>query len=230
MKIGDFIKNLAYGATMAIMFAAGPVVRAGPIDHLHTIGFAKGYQSFGLSIGGSNVPTGGFHGTWNSEDITFWCIELTQYFGFSHNYSDYKPSPGSDATMTLLGRLFAEAFGDALTSRANSAAFQLAIWEIVNDGSSLTNLDLGAGTFRVLNNRGNVTAVAQAQTWLRNLGQFSDTYDLVLLRSPSHQDFVTFGESFPQFDAPEPVPFALILLGLVAMGVVRRVADRRASA
>src|SRR5262249_33526569 len=132
-------------------------------DTLGTTGYAKGSEGFNLSLGG-NVNAGGFAGTWNAGAIVFWCIELTQYFGFGGSYSDYQATIPNDPKFTLLGQLFNEAYGQATSDQMHSAAFQLAIWEIVYD----PDLDLKAGTFKVLS--GDAPTIALAQLWLDNLG------------------------------------------------------------
>ena len=201
------------GAAAAIVLCTAPMATADPFG---TQGYVAGSESFLLSIGG-NVSAGGFAGTWNGQAITFWCIELTQYFGFGNTYTDYLADV---AVMPLLARLFNEAYGMATVDAAHSAAFQLAICEIVYDPG---NLDLapGAGVFSVLS--GNPGAVSIAQGWLGNLGNFPGTYDLVLLRSPEHQDFVTFGVPFASLlRVPEPAPLALLVMSFLAMFVVLR--------
>lgn len=193
-------------------------------DTLGTTGYAAGAQSFGLSIGGS-PSAGGFAGTWNAADIIFWCVELTQYFGFGGSYSDYTPSLPDNATFTMLGQLFHEAYGEATLDATHSAAFQLAIWEIVYDSG---NLNLGGGAFQVLNNNGNPETVALAQSWLANLGNFTDNYDLFLLSSASHQDFITFGRPFlPRLSVPEPASLLLVALAILAMAFALRRRPRR---
>jgi hypothetical protein len=199
-----------------------PVAIADPVDHLHPQGYAIGSQAFGLSIGGE-VRAGGFKGTWDAQQIIFWCIELTQYFGFGGDYTDYVPSEPDNATMTMLGQLFSEAYGSATSDEQHSAAFQLAIWEIVYDP---LNLNLTGGTFQVT--KGNAATVALAQQWLNNLAAFTDTYELYILHSAYSQDFVTFGRPFG-LRVPEPGTIALIAIALLGVWAVGLRARRRPS-
>ncbi len=189
-------------------------------DVLGTTGFKAGSQSFGLSLNGSssNVSAGGYTGTWNSSAIVFWCIELTQYFGFGGNYTDYTASLPGNSSFGMLGQLFNEAYGTTTDAR-HSAAFQLAIWEIIYDG----DLDLHAGGFHVTS--GDAATITLAQGWLNALGNFSDTYNLVWLHSDSHQDFVTFGRPFVDLRSTvdEPAPLALLAAALVVAFAGRRI-------
>jgi len=210
------------GAAALSVCLISPAV-ADPVNELIPQGFVKGSQSFNLSIGG-NVSAGGFKGTWDAQSIIFWCIELTQYFGFGGDYTNYVPSEPDNTTMTLLGKLFSEAYGSATSDEAHSAAFQLAIWEIVYDP---LNLNLSGGSFKVLS--GNAGTVALAQGWLDNLAQYTDTYHLFVLHSPTAQDFITTGgPNIPRLSVvPEPGTIALLAVGLIAIWFVAGGARRR---
>lgn len=218
-------KALARRAVIAGVFAAAtsvvPIANAGA---LIGTGYANGSQTFGLHYPPSHTGSpaaGGFVGTWNGDPLHFWCAELTQTFSFNHLPAyDYTASIPNDATFTMLGQLFNEGYATALDSTKNSAAFQLAIWEILYDG----DLDLGAGDFRVTNANGHADTVQAAQDLLTNLHNFTDTYDIALLHNDDHQDFIT---GLPPRgccakQVPEPAPLALIGVGILAMIVASR--------
>lgn len=154
---------------------------------------------------------GGFVGTWDGSPIQVWCNELTQTFNFGTAYTDY--SLGTPANEGLLSALFQEAYAMSTTSAMNSAAFQLAIWEILYDG----DLSLYSGSFHT-NRVANATDLL-AESWLAGLGGFADKGDIILYSSGDHQDFI--GRA-PSSNLPEPGPLALIGMGLFAMLVSHR--------
>src|SRR4030095_10221910 len=114
-------------AISGLAVCAGLVFSPAALADFHTTGYAVGSQQFGLSMGGS-PSAGGFAGTWDGDPIIFWCVELTQYFSFGANYV-YSPSLPNNATFTLLGKLFTEAYGSALSAEMHLGAVQLAVLE-----------------------------------------------------------------------------------------------------
>ncbi len=210
------IKRSIFGIAIFAALVLAPIAKA----DFQPTGYAAGSQQFGLSIGGS-PNAGGFSGLWNGSPITFWCIELTQYFSFGSHYT-YGVSQPNNATFTLLGKLFTEAYGMALLDSTHSAAFQLAIWEIVYDSGSL---QLGSGAFSVLNNYGHPATVSLAQTWLNGLAATSNSYTLYQLSNATHQDFITASRvpvPIGGGNVPEPAPIALLLAALLAAFAVSR--------
>ncbi len=210
------VRFLAGCGACLMALANAPVATAGTL-HANNPAYTIGSQMFDLSIGGT-VGAGGFSGTFDGTPIQFWCAELTQFFTPGNSYV-YTPSVPNNATFTLLGQLFHEAYGAALGDAEHSAAFQLAVWEIIYDG----DLDLLSGGFRVTGDHGHAATVTLAQGWLDNLGSFSDNYDITLLSNADHQDFIT-GGGLPRQDAPEPASLLLVVIGLavMAMGAMRR--------
>ena len=178
-------------------------------------GYQIGSQQFGLT--GGTFSAGAFKGTWNGTSIIFFCIELTQTFSFGTHFTTYTPSV---ATNTLLSKLFTAAFAGALDSTQNSAAFQLAIWEIIYDGG---NLNLSDGGFKVLDNKGNGATVTTAQGYLNSVLAAPASYNLITLAESHHQDFVTANviPTTTTKQVPEPGSLALIAIALIAAGCVR---------
>jgi hypothetical protein len=166
-------------------------------------------------------------GTWNGLPITFWCFELTQYFYFGVEYTDYTESPASNPN---LARLFEEVGGaaGATSSLVNSAAFQLAVWEIRYETTTLPNYSLTAGIPASGNfyaTSADPAVIAQANIWLQNL-PLTSSYSVSLLHSGNQQDFV-YGTRPPlRQNLPEPSPLPLLGLGVAAMMFSTR---RRAS-
>jgi hypothetical protein len=202
---------LSWVAVCGITIAVIPAAYAGTLKS-NNPPYTVGSQTFGLSIGGT-VGAGGFSGTFDGNPIQFWCAELTQFFTPGNSYV-YTESLPNNATFTMLGRLFHEAYGIALSDTQHSAAFQLAIWEILYDN----DLDLLSGGFMVTDNHGHATTVALAQGWLDSLGSYTDNYDVLLLSNEAHQDFITPG--LPHQDAPEPASGWLACTGLAALAIV----------
>jgi hypothetical protein len=218
MKIPKFVSHALLSAALGVALGTAPVTHANPI--LIGNGYANGSEQFSVTAPTTTANAGAFAGTLNGQPIIFFCFELTQFFYFGVPYSDYVVSNPSNAKFDLLSRLFTEAFDQVLLNTDNSAAFQLAVWEILYDPSP-TNLS--SGTFHVTNDFGHPGTVALATTWLNNLPAVG-TYSITWLHSPDEQDFV-FGTSTLR-EAPEPSLLFLASIGLAAMGFAMR---RRAS-
>ena len=171
----------------------------------------------GLNIG--IVGAGGFAGRIGpsplpnppTTNIIFWCAELTQTFGFGTVYDYTSSSLGN----TLLSQLFTEVGGSASATSTTdrSAAFQLAVWEILFEGGTYGSLNVSSGNFQAT---GNAAAIAQANSWLAALDAGDPaTTALFLLSSPDHQDFIT-DTNTPLLQTPEPGSLALLGIGILA--------------
>src|SRR5262249_39270873 len=182
------IASIARYAMLAVAAGVGLCGMPAKATTLVGSGYANGSETFSMtSPPANNVGTGAFEGTLDGSPFVFFCFELTQYFSFGVTYTDYTESQPSSPTFTLLSELFTEGFAHALDSTDNSAAFQLAIWEIEYEGGSPT--DLRTGTFHVLSDNGHTATVNAANYLLTHLPS-TGLYTITLLHSPDHQDFI----------------------------------------
>jgi hypothetical protein len=206
-------------AACTLFLVAAPALAT---DILHTTGWMAPTppDNFTLHRDGSadvrGGGVGGFTGTWNGEEIVFWCYDLDQFFNFNHNYSDYTRADYAGADADELRRLFAVAFDDSLfTNQHRSAAFQLAVWNIEYDDDN----DVTAGAFRAFNGTaGSAAAVTLANDWLNEIrqpGVSGAGWTLTRFTSRTNQDFI-MGTQEPSQQVPEPPALALVLLALLA--------------
>ena len=119
-----------------------------------------------------------------------------------------------------LSRLF-NAGHTFVTDAATSAAFQSAVWEILNE--SITNpYDLFAGRLVAApENAGDLPAFNAINLLLGKLGDYAPIYHVDVLHNEQLQDYLVVS-------IPEPGTWAMILAGLAGIGfVVRRRIRRR---
>jgi hypothetical protein len=176
-------------------------------------------------LGGTEIgsPTG---------DFTTFCIELNQEINFGGTYTydvvsldkggTHFPGPGvgmgaarADLISELWGRHYSQIVG-----KDTAAAFQLAVWEIVEDSN---NRNLAAGRFRA-RYAGTNSAPAYttlAQQWLDSLNGQGPRALLDAISNSEHQDQV-----FYKGASPIPLP-AAAWSGLGLMSVVGALRLRR---
>ena len=92
----------------------------------------------------------------------------------------------------------------------NSAAFQLAVWNIIYDNDN----SVSGGTWFAT---GDAAAISLADSWLASLPSSSNVLltSLTSTADPQHQQFVTPGGPLQQ--VPEPSSIPLLGVGLAAM-------------
>jgi hypothetical protein len=200
-------------------------------------GYAQGAETFTLTapvtIAINPVGAGGFSGHVGPTSpptmpIFFWCVELSQTFSFGTIYSDYSVGAYSN---TLLSQLFTEVGGSGaiLTGAPSeartdlSAAFQLAVWEIMFEGGTYGGLDVTSGNFKATNGDPTDDAILQANAWLSALTAASPATTLLyLIQNANHQDFVTDTPIPPGLLVPEPAPLTLLGVGILALMITMR--------
>ena len=167
-----------------------------------------------VKIGGDNmsdmnVYAGGFHVSSATDSFLAWCIDLAENLRLPSTY-DIVSSPFVQSTSQQLSQLFTGFVADIDTG-VESAAFQVAIWELISD----TSIDLDSGEFQLLNNS---AVEAQANTYLTGLSAFDADYDLSYFVASGTQDLIT-GQPSP---VPLPATGLMLIAGLGALGAAAR--------
>jgi len=220
------------------LFAAQPAAA----DTIEINNFWAGYGVDSISFSGINWKTGntatvnetayagGFNTTNKSTGETFqsFCVDIFDSFNFGAQSEDtLKPATIiSTRAAADLGRLYTNhhAAIDSIHSSGNSeAAFQLAVWEIVNEQTE-GGYSLSTGAFKATGND-----FSLAQQWLKELGVASasaysaNIWNVQSMNSTDKgisQDLVVF--SRVQTPVPEPETYAMMLVGLGLLGFSAR--------
>ncbi len=211
-------------AALATAFAA-PQIAVGQTGSLTMSGYAYPTALRFNVTGHNNVGAGGFNASFNrtgptpAASFVAYCIDLSQTFSWNSSFTVTETWPISlfgGFRTGALDRLYTQHFAEA-TTPVLSAAFQLAVWEIVSETSAATYgaLDLDTGSFRATS--GNSTARTTADNWLHALGAGpTNGYVLTALVSGSRQD------QMMATPVPEPETYMMLLAGLGLMGFVAR--------
>lgn len=229
-KLQTIVMAAALGCAASAFAAeiADSVPGTGTLQNSNTNG--TGFSSVNVSVPNYNGRAGEFHGYFYpgafSADsfFRFFCIEIAQHATGSATYN------ASLWANEDLQKLFDIAFPNKSTgdfydagntnfgvfgSSADSAAFQLAVWEIVFDAG---NRNVSGGSFHV--NAGSPAAItATAQGWLNSLDSSSNwaKWTLYKFSNDRYQDYVS-----ATYKVPEPGSLALGGLALAALAGLRR--------
>ena len=154
-----------------------------------------------------------------------WCVDIFHSFGFASQSSDILQTAASifGATKaTDLGRLATNHYANVAsnaTPGATSAAFQLAIWEIVNENTG-NPYSLSAGAFTATG-----TGAGLAATWLSELNNIpsGSTYSVKIWEVQGDGPSGSGSQDVAVFTSvPEPDSYAMILAGLGLAGFIAR--------
>ena len=217
------LKSLA-----AAVLALGAV--SAQADTVSLSDFAFGSQSVtvnvaGLTSGAIEEAAGAFKTSVNGgASFLSYCIDLTQSADLYGSNSTYTRVAGSSygfanpGAATSLSKLFTVA-GSLVNSISTSAAFQLAVWEIIYESPSNSfSMASGNAKFGVVSSS-DLSTLALADTWLNALSTTAATAPVSILASTDRQDLVYGGATAP---IPEPSTYALMFAGLAGVGFVAR--------
>jgi len=217
-------------SALATMVKSGHEHDRPPASTVKFEDFSDGSERVKVSTERGTVEAGEFAGTLNGRSFLSFCVDMFQTLKFGKTYTDYSLQSGwayfGSAKANDIGRL-ATGYLGLVDDATTSAAFQLALWEIVDESRGTYNLR--KGSFKA-SGRDARASIALADSWLANLPATS-TYSLQVLASRTHQDVVMFSAAYTPSASPVPIPgtaglFLAGLLGLIAS--VRRPAKRDA--
>jgi len=190
--------------------------------------FSDGSERVRVSTDRGPVEAGEFTGTLDGRSFLSFCVDLFQNLRFGKTYSDYSMQSASayfgSTTANGIGRL-ATGYLGLVDDATTSAAFQLALWEIINERGG--QYDLRKGSFKAAG-RAARESISLADSWLANLPATS-SYSAEVLASRRHQDVVMFTAAYAPSASPVPIPgtAGLFLAGLVGLlAAVQRPAKR----
>jgi hypothetical protein len=221
-------------AQLAIIGAAGFLASTAQADVLTLDGMANGFEEgtvttldpamSGLADLGQLSFSQNTNG--NLSTLLTYCIEVSQ------STSDAPTEYGIVDGITYFGAAKAEAIGklfsgfdlwntDQVTTTAETAALQLALWEITHEtamDAGMIDLDLSSGNFSAVMNNQDISVLAQG--WLDALPGVTNVYKVDALHNPDFQDLLAL--STAATEVPEPASIALVLGALGAMGATSR--------
>jgi hypothetical protein len=151
----------------------------------------------------------------NGASFLAFCVDPFQYSSGSaatYNVSSALTTVMTDSQAANVAKLYSQSYAGTAGDNLNSAAFQLALWELSSDNAILTS--------GVVHTTGSTDAdvVAAANSMLSNVANNAagaTQYSFTVYTHPTQQDFLVTVTA-----VPEPETYAMLLAGLGAMGVL----------
>ncbi|WP_293503465.1 PEP-CTERM sorting domain-containing protein [Roseateles sp.] len=162
----------------------------------------------------------------NTQGSSFeaFCVELAQgHAPSSAGFLSYTKGSFTIQQEGLLQSLFSSSYVSVSTAE-QKAAFQVAVWKIMEETSPAAKFDLSGGSFQfwylseTSTQAQDASFAALANSYLLAASNYSGPaqYQLTKLVNGTYQDFVVANP------VPEPETYALLLAGLGAVGLVVR--------
>lgn len=222
----SFAKHLL-AAAVATAFTAPAMAQnmefLGYANGSETVSYKLDYADNSLDRSGA-ANAGGFLSRYNGgPTFVSYCIDLYQFISLPASYGDYSQvSSNAYAGFTfntnaagLLAGFLLE--NNPVGNSVQSAAFQVAVWELMYENTGVYNVGSGSASFT--SDTGLVLSTAQG--WLDVLAASSTPF--AVYQSPAYQDVITA-------PVPEPETYALMAAGLGALGFIGRRRKARATA
>ena len=222
-----FGKNLAIAVAVSATLGVG----AAQADNLTIDPLNPNTLIFSLQLSGVTTQRdAGIYNITNTtkgESFLSFCVELLQNVQAATlpalggleftpvNLASYAttPNPASAAIQSLFDQRFG---GLNVSSFVETAAFQIALWELADDSDLTTGVAQGW--------TGDAAALALAESWITGLNDptpGTDTYNLTAWQNPVSQDMLQVALNNIG-TVPEPGSLLLGLAGLAGLGFARR--------
>jgi hypothetical protein len=221
------ISNVLHRAALGLTLFAGLHAAQASTVTLNNWTFGSG-NNVHATTPGYNGAAGGFSGSLDGAGLMTYCVELTQSFHWSMNYTNFTDETALDYfgassdKAQKLAKLVSYAFYDSVVhvkTAAQSTSLQLAIWNVVYDN----DYTLLSGTFA------DTSGYASYASNLLNASQsFTNLANVWVLASPTQQDQLHWGRLIPgrpsnaDSDVPEPTSLALVFAALGAAAFAAR--------
>ncbi|MCL6263349.1 PEP-CTERM sorting domain-containing protein [Craterilacuibacter sp. RT1T] len=173
-----------------------------------------------------NVGAGTLNGTLDGKSFSTYCVELNQPLSWSaqkYSLASFSPADGD-----MLNRLYTVA-NHKVTDLTSGLAFQLAVWEIVNEAKDNFQVKYApgaSGQFGAANlSSTHQSAYQSANQWLaeaKSLDASKITWSTQKLTNGNYQDYVLAAQ------VPEPETYAMMLAGLGLMAAITRRRNKNA--
>jgi hypothetical protein len=167
-----------------------------------------------------NITVGSTLSRVGAQSFLAYCIDPSQWSPGSataaYSVANFATTFGNTRDADV-SKLYSQSYAGTSGSNVNTAAFQIALWELANDDGNLAT-----GGVRTTGST-DASVVAAAGSMLDNVktkAAGSTQYNFSLYTSPTQQDYLVATAAVTA--VPEPETYAMLLAGLGLIGAVRR--------
>ena len=181
--------------------------------------------------GSYRTSAGAIQATLDGDRFLTYSMNLSDSISWGTTYSNYRQIEAGDRSVKWfteeraadLGRLYT-GFASQVNDASSSAAFQLAVWAIVNENGgaySVLGNGMNVSSLNASNRAAETNVINTAETWLHSMPGYSN-YTIAMEYSSRGADLMLVAMSDNAHNVPEPASYVLIATSLVLMSIARR--------